>query len=147
MASIYIMLCLHFATLLDPQKPPPPAQVFSRCHLVRHFRQWRSFRAPHLPVLGEFLRFSPPRLSSRYCTSAFSRMVQPPRRARALWGRPPTGPAILEGLCCRVSSRGFLSLKKGRWGGWCGSCDFCPFPFPLAEPDRKDRVLSVLPDP
>ena len=65
--------------------------------------------------------------------------------AQALRGRPPTGPAILEGLFCRVWSRAFLPVKKGRWGPWCASCDFCPFS--SAEPDRKGRVRGVLQDP
>lgn len=67
--------------------------------------------------------------------------------AHALRGRPPTGPAILEGLSCRVWSRAFLPVKKGLWAPWGASCDFCPFPFSSAEPDRKGRVRGVLQDP
>lgn len=90
------------------------------------------------------LRFAPNGSRSRCGLEALSLLgaAAAPRSG----GGPRLGPPSWRAFSCLCRYLTFFALKKGRWVRWGTNCDFCPFLFPSAKPDRKGHVLNVLQD-
>lgn len=142
MASIYIMLCLHFASFfrLSLQKPHlPPGWRFSCGSPLSCLRQWCASWGCQAVLWGRSCGFPRTAEAPAAARPPLPRLVQPPRPA--LSGGGPRRAAILDGFSCRRRCSTFLPPKQGGCG--CGAPVMVSAPGPSLQPSQAGKAVGA----